>query len=264
MSNENKQVKHVAMVGDRTIPPKDARFISIYIMGQRYKVPETLTIVKAMEYAGYQFKRGCGCRGGICGACGTFYRVIGDHNIYTGLACQTVVQPDMILAQTPFFPPNRADHIGLLKSKSPPDEQIATLYPEIFRCVGCGTCTRTCPMGIDVMNYIAFFKRGDVLGGAKESFDCIMCGLCVVRCPANITQMQVGMAGRRIAGTRLIPRSAVTRKRAEQVRAGRYEKMLAELGQIDREKLKEIYVSREREPNLSQPGEWMPKDQSHL
>jgi len=148
----------------------------------------------------------------------------------------------MILAQSPFFPPNRADHIGILDSKMPPDEHIATLYPEIFRCVGCGTCTRTCPMGIDVMNYIALFKRGDVLGGAKESFDCIMCGLCV----------------------QLIPRSEVTKKRAEQVRAGRYETMLAELGQMDREKLKEIYTSREREPNLSGPGEWMPKDQSHL
>ena len=119
-------------------------------------------------------------------------------------------------------------------------------------------------MEIDVMNYIALFKRGDVLGGAKESFDCIMCGLCVVRCPANITQMEVGLAGRRIAAAKLISRSEVTKKRAEQVRTGRYEAMLAELGQMDREKLKEIYTSREREPNLSGPGEWMPKDQSHL
>jgi len=65
MPNENKQINHVAMVGDRTIPPKDARFIEIYIMGQRYKVPETLTILKAMEYVGYQFKRSCGYRFGL-------------------------------------------------------------------------------------------------------------------------------------------------------------------------------------------------------
>ncbi|OAD20770.1 4Fe-4S ferredoxin iron-sulfur binding domain-containing protein, partial [Candidatus Thiomargarita nelsonii] len=67
-----------------------------------------------------------------------------------------------------------------------------------------------------------------------------------------------------IAATQLIPRSEVTIKRAEQVRSGRYEAMLAELGQMETEKLKDIYVSREREPNLSEPGEWMPKDQSHL
>ncbi len=251
------------MVGDRTIPPEGARYITIYIMGQAYEIPETLTILKAIEFAGYQYKRGCGCRGGICGACGTFYRNQGDHTLRTGLACQTVAEEGMILAQVPFFPANRADHGGVDTSLSP-DEQIATLYPEIFRCVGCGTCTRTCPMDIDVMGYIAHFKRGDVMRGAKTSFDCIMCGLCVSRCPANISQMNVAMAARRIAAGQMTPRSEATKSRAEQVRSGRYEAMLAELGQMDKEELKKLYVEREREPDLSKPGEWMPRDQTKL
>ena len=46
-------------------------------MGKRYEVPSSLTIQKALEYAGYQLIRGCGCRGGICGACGTVYRIPG-------------------------------------------------------------------------------------------------------------------------------------------------------------------------------------------
>ncbi len=262
MTNSTQENKPI-MVGDRTIPPADARFITISIMGQPYEVPETLTILKAMEYAGYQFKRGCGCRGGICGACGTFYRIEGDHSLKTGLACQTVVEPGMVLAQIPFFPSNRAATLDL-DSKMPADQQIATLYPEIFRCVGCGTCTRTCPMGIDVMGYIAYFKRGDIRGGAKESFDCIMCGLCVSRCPANISQMNVAMTARRITGRRLTPRSAVTVSRAEQVRTGRYEPMLAELSQMDKDTLKKLYVEREREPDLAKPGEWMPEDQTYL
>ncbi|MCP4041216.1 MAG: 2Fe-2S iron-sulfur cluster binding domain-containing protein, partial [Gammaproteobacteria bacterium] len=216
------------MVGDRTIPPKGAKCITIHIMGQAYQVPETLTILKAIEFAGYRFKMGCGCRGGICGACGTFYRVHGDHQLYTGLACQTVVVDGMHLAQVPFFPSNRATHIDL-GANMPPDELIASLYPEIFRCVACGTCTRTCPMGIDVMNYIAAFKRGDIMGGAERSFDCIMCGLCMVRCPASISQPGVALASRRLAATRLRPKSQVTRRRADQVRSGRYEPMLAEL-----------------------------------
>ena len=87
-------------VGAQTIP--------IYIMGKRYDVPETLTIMKAMEHAGYQYIRGCGCRGGVCGACATVYRKAGDYKIYTGLACQTVVEPEMHLTQIPFFPANRA------------------------------------------------------------------------------------------------------------------------------------------------------------
>ena len=39
----------------------------IYIQGKKYEVPAGLTIMKSIEYAGYQIKRGCGCRGGVCG-----------------------------------------------------------------------------------------------------------------------------------------------------------------------------------------------------
>ena len=69
--------------------------VPIFIMGKRYEVPPSLTIQKAMEYAGYQLIRGCGCRGGICGACGTVYRFPGSYKIEVGLACQTIVQPNM-------------------------------------------------------------------------------------------------------------------------------------------------------------------------
>ena len=37
---------------------------TIYIFGKKYDVPAELTIMNAMEYAGYQLKRGCGCRNG--------------------------------------------------------------------------------------------------------------------------------------------------------------------------------------------------------
>ena len=79
--------------------------VPIFIMGKRYEVPSTLTIQKAFEYAGYQLIRGCGCRGGICGACATVYRMPDSPKIYVGLACQTVVQPNMYLAMVPFFLP---------------------------------------------------------------------------------------------------------------------------------------------------------------
>jgi hypothetical protein len=66
-------VRQVA-TGDRAILPAGAKTIPIYVMGKRYEVPETLTIMKAMEFAGFKFLRGAGCRGGICGACPTVYR----------------------------------------------------------------------------------------------------------------------------------------------------------------------------------------------
>jgi ferredoxin len=49
--------------------------VTVYIMGQAYQVPAGLTILKAMEYAGFRLVRGVGCRGGFCGACATVYRL---------------------------------------------------------------------------------------------------------------------------------------------------------------------------------------------
>ena len=87
-----------------TATEPDEEKVAIYIMGKRYEVPRNLTIMKAMEYAGLRFIRGCGCRGGFCGACGTVYRIKGDYKLKAGLACQQVVEEDMYLTQMPFFP----------------------------------------------------------------------------------------------------------------------------------------------------------------
>ena len=45
------------------------KMVNVYFFGKKYSVPHSLTIMKAMEYAGYQLIRGCGCRNGFCGAC---------------------------------------------------------------------------------------------------------------------------------------------------------------------------------------------------
>ena len=50
--------------------------VHVYLMGKMYEVPSNLTIMKAMEYAGYQLIRGCGCRNGFCGACATALKAI--------------------------------------------------------------------------------------------------------------------------------------------------------------------------------------------
>ena len=78
--------------------------VNIYLFGKQYSVPASLTIMKAMEYAGYQLIRGCGCRNGFCGACATIYRIKGEQELKTCLACQTQVQEGMFIATLPFFP----------------------------------------------------------------------------------------------------------------------------------------------------------------
>ena len=82
--------------------------IPIHIMGKQYEVPKGLTIQKALEYSGYTLTRGCGCRGGVCGACATVYRRKGEYRLNVGLACQTVVEPDIYLVQLPYTPANKA------------------------------------------------------------------------------------------------------------------------------------------------------------
>ena len=43
------------------------KMVNVFLMGKKYEVPASLTIMGAMEYAGYQLVRGCGCRNGFCG-----------------------------------------------------------------------------------------------------------------------------------------------------------------------------------------------------
>ena len=78
--------------------------VNIYLFGKKYSVPDNLTIMCAMEYAGYQLVRGCGCRNGFCGACATIYRIKGEKELKSCLACQTKVEDNMYIATLPFFP----------------------------------------------------------------------------------------------------------------------------------------------------------------
>ena len=80
--------------------------VDIYLFGKKYTVPDDLTIMRAMEYAGYQLVRGCGCRNGFCGACATIYRIKGDRELHACLACQTKVENDMYVATLPFLSGN--------------------------------------------------------------------------------------------------------------------------------------------------------------
>ena len=44
------------------------------------------------------------------------------------------------------------------------------LYPEIYSCVGCNACTKSCTQGLNVMQYIAYAQRGEYEKCAEESF----------------------------------------------------------------------------------------------
>ncbi len=235
--------------------------IPVYVMGKRYMVPETLTVMKALEYAGYRFIRGCGCRGGICGACATVYRKPGDYHLYVGLACQTVVEPDMYLAQIPFYPANRARYN--YEQLAPGPEEIFKLYPEVFRCLACNNCTKVCPMDVPVMDVISAVKQGNIARAAALSFSCIQCGLCVSRCMGELPQYHIAQLARRIYGGKIVPRARHLAEAVEAARDSRNQKMLGELMKSDVKQLAEIYKARELEPEMA--GEdWEPARKDYL
>jgi succinate dehydrogenase/fumarate reductase-like Fe-S protein len=222
-----------------------AELIPVYIMGKRYDVPASLTIMKAMEWAGYSLVRGVGCRGGFCGACSTVYRIKDDPKLYFGLACQTVVKPEMYLGQIPFFPASRASYD--ITQLQPAAETLFKTYPELLRCLGCGTCTKACPQELNVKGYMAAAMRGDIAAVANMSFDCIMCGLCAARCPAEEPQYNIAILARRLYGRYLAPRSEHLLKRVEEINAGTYDLEMAELKTLDIDTLKSRYKARDIE-----------------
>ncbi len=219
--------------------------VNIFLFGKKYEVPENLTIMTAMEYAGYQLVRGCGCRNGFCGACATIYRIKGDKELHACLACQTKVEDNMYIATLPFFP--------LVKevydiNKIPVNETVMMqLYPEIYACIGCNACTKACTQGLNVMQYIAYAQRGDFEKCAEESFDCVMCGVCSSRCPAGISHPQVAMLARRINGKYLAPGCGHLEDRVKEIKDGSFNDLIEALMQKPIEEMKELYNTRDIE-----------------
>lgn len=217
--------------------------IRIYIMGREHEVPAGLTIMKAMEYAGYRLVRGCGCRAGFCGACATIYRKEGDYRLQTALACQTSAEEGMYLTQLPFVPATKA--VYDLEKLSPRANLLLTIYPEVARCVACNTCTKACPQDIEVMDFIQAVKRGDIARAAELSFNCLQCGLCAARCPAEIKHYHVAQLARRVYGRHISPHSAPLKKRLEELEKGAFDQGIEELMALDEEALRRRYFSRE-------------------
>ncbi len=221
------------------------RTVSIYIMDRRYRVPASLTIMRAFEYSGYKMIRGAGCRGGFCGACATVYRVKGDSKLSVALACQTIVQEGMRLAQIPSFPTNKARYdFAALK---PEGATLLEQYPELALCKGCNTCTKACPQELEVMEYIAASLRGDIAAAADKSFDCIACGLCTARCPGELAPYNIALLARRLYGGYIAPRAAHLAKRVQEIRSGMWNDTVSELKVLPLDELKKRYNAREIE-----------------
>jgi ferredoxin len=217
--------------------------VRIYIMGREYRVATGLTIMEGMEYAGYRFIRGCGCRGGFCGACATVYRMKGDYKLRMDLACQKVVEDGMYLVQLPFTPAEKS--LYDIKELSPSANVLLEYYPEIAKCVSCNTCTKACPQDLEVMDFVQAAIRGDIEQVAKLSFDCIMCGLCATRCPAEIVPYNMALLARRLYGKYTMPKAKHVEERIKELDEGKFDGEIDRFVKMTLEELKEEYRKRE-------------------
>ena len=219
--------------------------VSVFIMGKEYKVPSGLTLMKAMEYAGYRYTRGAGCRAGFCGACATIYRLKDDYKLKSALACQTTVDDGMYLVQLPFTPANKKKYD--MEKLNIAHNALLKEYPEIARCISCNSCTKVCPQELKVMDYVQASLRGDIEKAAILSFDCVQCGLCAFRCPAEITQYHVGQLARRLNGKFVTPKAIHTEEAVAKLNSGVTKEEIKKLKVMKLAEIKELYKKRSME-----------------
>jgi succinate dehydrogenase/fumarate reductase-like Fe-S protein len=215
------------------------RFVTIYFNGEAYAVPRGLTIMKALEYAGFKFTRGSGCRGGFCGACPVIYRMPGDYKIRVGLACQTPVEDGMYISLIPYVP--LVEYVPRREELKPSPGYVLKLYPELTRCISCNSCSKACPQGLSPMDAVQAILRGDLKRAAELTFDCIACGLCSLRCPAEIRHHAVFRLVGRIVGLYYTPRSKSVEERVKEIESGKYDRVFEKLLSMSTGDLKRIY-----------------------
>jgi Fe-S oxidoreductase len=217
---------------------------TIYIMGEAHRVPADLTIMQAMEYAGYKFVRSCGCRAGFCGACATVFRLKDDYKLKMDMACQTRVEDGMYLVQIPFAPAEKA--IYDVEEEKYDASVLIKYYPAIARCVSCNTCTKACPQDLQVMDYINAALRGDFKRVSDLSFDCIQCGLCAMRCPADIVHYNVAQLARRMYEKYGKPDDGNIARMAEEAASDKHDDTFEEYMKMDLKEIKKTYWEQQK------------------
>jgi len=167
------------------------------------------------------------------------YRKKSEFKWQVGLACQTVVEPDIFLVQLPYVPAHKASYD--LQSMELDGDNLISLYPELLRCMGCNTCTRSCPMDLEVMNIMSAALSGNWDEVKEMSMECVMCGSCAARCPGELAPFNIALLIRRVVGKRRHQTPKSLRQRLEDISDGKYREEIAGLKQIDKQQMDSLY-----------------------
>jgi heterodisulfide reductase subunit C len=211
-------------------------FVTVEVMGKKYRVPEGITVIQALWYTGHEMIRGIGCLGGTCGACAMVYRMPGRFELLNGLGCQTTVRDGMWFSMITNYPAAQAHY--RMPDLTNAKEQLFELYPESARCVNCNACNRVCPQGIDVRSSIWYAVFGDFQKVADLTMSCNMCGLCITRCVADMPPNLIGLYARRTQGALYAPAATDLAARVIEIGEGRFRDELEQLLKVDTAEMK--------------------------
>lgn len=212
--------------------------ITVEINGKAYQIPEGITVVQALWHTGHELIKGIGCLGGVCGACTFTYRKKGEPGVRTALACQTLVEPDMV-----FSPPASmtASHARYrIQELKDPRADLFKYYPETRRCTRCNACTLVCPQGIDVRACVVKALSGEFAAVSDLFYNCVMCGLCAAVCDVSIKPNLVALYARRTQGARLSPRPVNLAMRIQELESKVYTPSLKKVLSMSENELRNL------------------------
>lgn len=211
------------------------KMVTVEIAGKKYQVPEGITVVRALWYAGQEVTRGIGCLAGFCGACATYYRTKDDPKVKTCLACQTAVQDGMSFTMVPPFPARKA--VYDIRQLKDPKQDLFALYPEAPLCRNCNACTEACPQTIDVREGVWRAVFGDFQAVSEMFMDCVMCGLCTPVCIADIAPNLVALYASRAHGAHFVEKPLQLDHRIKEISDGKYKDDWARVMKMNEQEL---------------------------
>ena len=83
-------------------PKIGRKSVTFSLLDRTVTVPAGMTLLNAMQVAGYDYLKGCGCRMGDCGECAVYYRLPGTVTTLRDFSCEMRVTEGMEVMEVPF------------------------------------------------------------------------------------------------------------------------------------------------------------------
>jgi ferredoxin len=178
---------------------QDENLVDLTINGKQISAPLSLSVIRALWYAGYPRVKSVGCLEGVCGSCRVMVRRTGSREITTELGCQVLIEEGMEVTFLAFpTPTHHSYQLESIPSSWEVQSKFHEFFPEAENCRNCHGCVQTCPRGVEVELGVELAAKGRFREAGDLFGNCVMCDLCQTACPESIAPNHVGMFARRV------------------------------------------------------------------